>query len=280
MDPSGGYIRLHRRLLQNPIWTQLAPAVLKVAIYFLLRANYRPAQWYDGSSSVDIPAGSFITSYAHAAKDCAISVQQVRDAFGHLFRTQFATYRRTHRWTLVTVVNWSGYQASPDDAEHTGEHRIDPAKNRQGTTDKNVRSKEVTTCASNRDARVDDSRSSVDDPPFGTTEPDASAPAETAHRAKPSRELTAEQDRWFTTWWAEYWLHKAKKAAREAFQKHVRTEERFRQVMAATHAQKPEELTKEPSKRPHGATWLNGERWEDETASQAPAMAQDDYPDY
>jgi hypothetical protein len=34
--------------------------------------------------------------------------------------------------------------------------------------------------------------------------------------------------------------------------------------MAATRAQKPEMLSKEPSKRPHGASWLNGERWQDE----------------
>lgn len=45
---NGGYIRLFRKLLEHPIWTQLAPAVAKVAIYFLLHANYRPTRWYDG----------------------------------------------------------------------------------------------------------------------------------------------------------------------------------------------------------------------------------------
>jgi hypothetical protein len=136
----------------------------------------------------------------------------------------------------------------------------------------------VNTCASNGDARG--SVPSIDEPPFGTTEPDAPFPAETAERTKPSREMTAQQDRWFTTWWAEYWLRKAKKAAREAFLKHVKTEERFKRVMDATPAQKPEMLGRESSKRPHGSTWLNGERWEDETANQAPATAQDDYPEW
>jgi hypothetical protein len=35
--------------------------------------------------------------------------------------------------------------------------------------------------------------------------------------------------------------------------------------MRATRAQKPEMLMRDAHHRPHGATWLNGERWEDET---------------
>jgi hypothetical protein len=37
--------------------------------------------------------------------------------------------------------------------------------------------------------------------------------------------------------------------------------------MAATREQSPEMLNREPSKRPYGATWLNGERWEDEPSA-------------
>ena len=85
MDPTlGGYVRLYRRILQNPIWTQLAPAVLKVAFYFIARANWKPAQWYDGTATVLVPTGSFITSYGSAAEACRLSVQQIRDAFAHL----------------------------------------------------------------------------------------------------------------------------------------------------------------------------------------------------
>jgi hypothetical protein len=142
VNSPGGYVRLHRKLVQNPIWTQLAPAVLKVAVYFLLRANYKPTQWYDGRESIDIAPGSFITSYAKAATACNISVQQTRDAFSHLSRTHFATYRRTERWTLVTVLNWADYQAPQMDENtqetadwNSSENRVE---NRQGTTDKEI----------------------------------------------------------------------------------------------------------------------------------------------
>jgi hypothetical protein len=132
------------------------------------------------------------------------------------------------------------------------------------------------TCAS------DDARASIsmENLPFDTldvlpnTEPNGK-PDRVNGRAPrlTSANLTTEQERWFTAWWGEYWLHKAKKPAREAFRKQVKTEERFQQVMAATRAQGPEMLSRESSKRPHGATWLNGERWEDEIASPAGAGA-------
>ncbi len=125
------------------------------------------------------------------------------------------------------------------------------------------------TCASG-DARLIDSplMPSIDNPPFETTEPDALLDMPVVRRKRAS-ELSTEQDAWFVVWWASYWLHKARKAAREAFGKHVRTAARFQQVMNATKAQAPEMLAREASKRPHGASWLNGERWEDEAPRPA-----------
>jgi hypothetical protein len=143
-------------------------------------------------------------------------------------------------------------------------------------------------CASD-DARASDllpgSLPSIDSPPFETTEPGALFPVEQPPAApacvKPSGQgMTTEQEIWFTSWWAEYWLHKAKKAAREAFRVQVKTAELFRRVVAATRAQRPEMLYREESKRPHGATWLRGERWNDETAAPTAAAPSDDYPEF
>jgi len=116
-----------------------------------------------------------------------------------------------------------------------------------------------------------------DNPP-GATEANAPFPSGPGRRAT-SLSLTAEQEAWFSQWWAAYWRHRAKKAAREAFGKHVRTEARFQEIMAATLAQTQEMLVKDERYRPHGATWLNGRRWEDEAAPPPPAAAQDDYPE-
>jgi hypothetical protein len=104
------------------------------------------------------------------------------------------------------------------------------------------------------------------DRPSGVLVP--SSRSEKRRRTNTNQGMTAPQRSWFDEWWALFWRRVAKKAAELAFQKHVQTEARFREVMAATRAQLPEMLQRHPSKRPHPATWLNGERWEDEVNSE------------
>jgi hypothetical protein len=138
-------------------------------------------------------------------------------------------------------------------------------------------------CASD-DACVSGLLPSVDNPPFETTEPGALFPVDTPvpENRKPRQsaaDLSPDQERWFALWWPEYWRPVAKKPARSAFRKHIRTEARFQQIMAATRAQMPEMLSRPKDKRPYPATWLNEERWEDEIESAAGGAPQDDYPE-
>lgn len=118
-----GYVRLFRRLLENPIWTRLGLPVLKVAIYFPLKANWRPVNWYDGRRQVSIPRGSFVTSYHSTALGCRLTLKQVRLAFDHLARLEFAGYRRDGSWTMVAVTHYDDYQAegSPEGGQMMGQ---------------------------------------------------------------------------------------------------------------------------------------------------------------
>ncbi len=106
----GGYIRLFRKMTENPVWCQLSPAVLKVMIGFLLKANWKAGTWYDGTREVEVPRGSFITSYPKMAEFCRLTTKQIRLAFDHLERLQFAAYQRAPRWTMVTILNYGIYQ--------------------------------------------------------------------------------------------------------------------------------------------------------------------------
>lgn len=123
------------------------------------------------------------------------------------------------------------------------------------------------TCASG-DARMGAQQElSIDAPPFDAPELSATSPASESRAGRSS--LRDQQDAWFAEWWAGYWLKKARKAARDAFGKHVKDVARFEQVMAALKSQAPEMLKREPRHRPQGATWINGERWNDEAVSGA-----------
>lgn len=80
----------------------------------------------------------------------------------------------------------------------------------------------------------------------------------------PRLQLEAKQQEWFAEWWATYWRKVARKKAEIAFNKKVKSQERFDEVKRATEKQRGEMMSRDPENRPHGATWLNGERWEDE----------------
>jgi hypothetical protein len=86
---------------------------------------------------------------------------------------------------------------------------------------------------------------------------------------RPTTDASAEQLGWFDSWWEIYWLKKDRKRAVDAFCRHVKTEETFNAVMAATRRQSPEMAFKMSSYRPHGATWLDNQRWlDEETAAE------------
>lgn len=130
-------------------------------------------------------------------------------------------------------------------------------------------------CASKTDARVGE-LPSIDNPPFESLpEPELLKSTEAlVQKRSRSAAANSEQDSRFGAFWGEYWLRKAKRDARRAFDKHVTTSARFEQILAAVRSQKPEMLNRAPEKRPYAASWLNGERWEDELAPAEPSTPQ------
>jgi uncharacterized protein YdaU (DUF1376 family) len=90
-------------------------------------------------------------------------------------------------------------------------------------------------------------------------------------RRPPATEATAEQVTWFEAWFDLFWLPRDRLRAFDAFCRHVKTWERFEQVMAATKQQLPEMMSKDRKHRPYPASWLDNERWLD-GKSEADAM--------
>jgi hypothetical protein len=85
-------------------------AVIKVMVAFVINANWTPKPWYDGSKLVEIPRGSFVTSYPKLAEFCQLSPKQVRSAFAHLKKLGFAAYQRAGTGTMVSVLDYDTYQ--------------------------------------------------------------------------------------------------------------------------------------------------------------------------
>lgn len=102
-------------------------------------------------------------------------------------------------------------------------------------------------------AEVDSNIAKID---FSKRKKDTTYPAKSAGRS---------EDPFFLSFWQAYPRRIGKGEARVAFAKAARAEDPNRIVQAAiAYAQHCEELGIEPQYRPHPATWLNQERWEDD----------------
>lgn len=100
----GNYIKLNRKMLD---WEWYNNQNTKdVFIHCLLKAN-----WKDGKfQGVDVPRGSFISSYANIAVELGISVKSVRTAINHLIRTSELASKGYSKFSLFTVVKYEQYQ--------------------------------------------------------------------------------------------------------------------------------------------------------------------------
>ena len=108
---NGGYILLARCLLDSPLWKS-RPEDLKIALYCLLRANWKTAHIYDGASAVTIHRGSLWTSLDSIAQDVGVSVKTVRTALTKLSHPpfDFLASKPARRGRIITISNYETYQ--------------------------------------------------------------------------------------------------------------------------------------------------------------------------
>lgn len=105
-----GWIKLFRSFLDWQWYKNINTKI--VFIHLLLKVNYENRKW----QGIDIPRGSYITSYDHLAKDLGLTVQKIRTALNNLKSTNEITLKTTSKYTRITIENWEKYQG--DDFEN------------------------------------------------------------------------------------------------------------------------------------------------------------------
>lgn len=138
-----GYLKLHRALVEKPIWKQSTPEHKAILIQLLIMADFMPSEWeYQGVKYKTEP-GQFVTSLQSIADECGkgISVQNVRSALARFERLGFLTNQSTKVNRLITIVNWGLYQAR----EEKTNKDTNNVTNKEVTKNQQRGNKEVTT---------------------------------------------------------------------------------------------------------------------------------------
>lgn len=121
------YVKISRKILE---WEWYKDVNTKVVFFHILLK----ASWKNGRfQGMEIPRGSFATSYQSLAEETGLTVMNVRTAIKHLKLTQEITVSQHSKFSVITVKNYDAYQTANKVANNqlTGNQQ---ATNRQLTT--------------------------------------------------------------------------------------------------------------------------------------------------
>ena len=137
-----GYIRLHRKIIDNPIFRK--PLVNHLFVYCLLRANHKKGEMVFNCRQGDVERGSFICGRKKFAEVLGESEQNVRSALRTLQQLgmlQISTTKSTSKYSYINVCNYNDYQFNGDEGNQETNliaTSKQPGSNQVATTNKNV----------------------------------------------------------------------------------------------------------------------------------------------
>ena len=114
---SKGWIKLHRILLDKPIWQKSTPEQKVILITLLMMANHKESEWEWQGEKFSVRPGQMVTSLESIRRECGkgITIQNIRTALNRFKKYGFLTNESTKTGRLITIVNWEIYQGGDDE---------------------------------------------------------------------------------------------------------------------------------------------------------------------
>jgi DNA-binding transcriptional regulator of glucitol operon len=260
---SRGYVALYRSIIDNPVFTQLPAEYFKVFIFCLVRAAYKPRQYWNGHAMADLPIGAFCGNTGEIAAKTGIAPSTVRRALQALENSQMVVTKSTNKFSLYTVVNFNAYQNGSIPADNQTANNW--AVNRQ-TSEQSTGKQVSSQPANNR-------RASVIREEEATLPLPAEAVAEAVAPARPKKPAAFDSDKFFDEqFWPIVWNTRDKKPARKAWNRIVKDETGAASIMEAAVKQGPflkAEAERGNRNAQYVSSWLNKEHYK-ETAALLP----------
>ena len=135
MDSNNGWIKLHRKLLDNPVVMKDSDH-LAVWIYLLLNASHTEYPVLFGGKKISLKAGQLITGRKSIASTLGISESKVRRILDLFEIDQQIDRQRSNKNSLVSILNWDKYQIFDQQIDQQATNKR-PTTDQQATTNKN-----------------------------------------------------------------------------------------------------------------------------------------------
>lgn len=137
-----GWIKLHRRLLDNPMIQK--PKYLALWIVLLLKANHQDKKFMWNGNIILIKEGQMVTGRKELSKETNIPESTIEDILGFLERQHQITQVKNTQYRVITIVNWVKHQSKkekPDNVPTTFRQRSDTNKNDNNVKNTNIATK-------------------------------------------------------------------------------------------------------------------------------------------
>jgi len=126
-----GWIQLHRKLLDNPIFKN--HKLLQTFLYCLLRASHKEYDILIGEAIVHLKKGELATGRKAISAATGLTEQNVRTSLSKLETLSILTINPTTKYSIISISNWDSYQQTNQQVTNS-----QPTSNQQVTTNNNV----------------------------------------------------------------------------------------------------------------------------------------------
>lgn len=124
---NNGWIKIHRKLLENPIASN--PNYLALWIHLLLLANHDEGKQFIWNGEVITQkAGQFITGRKKLSQQSGISQTTIERILTFLEKSKIIGQQKNNKYRLITILKWNLYQ-KVDNKRTTDGQQTDTIKN-------------------------------------------------------------------------------------------------------------------------------------------------------
>jgi hypothetical protein len=133
-----GWIKLHRKLIGNPLWTCEPFTRGQAWVDLLILANHKDSFFYKRGNKIDVKRGQLARSVVELSDRWSWSRSKVNNFLKQLEKEQQIIQQKTNVTQIVTVLNYDCYQEKEQQTEQQKSSR-GAAEEQQKDTYKNVK---------------------------------------------------------------------------------------------------------------------------------------------
>ena len=131
-----GYIKLYRKLLDNPVFQN--EKLLKIFIWCLLKASHSEHEQLIGLQTITLQPGQFIFGRLKAAEELHMKESTIYKYIKWLEKNGICNIKSNNKFSLVTITNWELYQLAETKGNSKSNNNV-TTKEQQRNTNKNVK---------------------------------------------------------------------------------------------------------------------------------------------